>query len=167
MNDHTSEPYKVTVEVNGKKLQMELDTGAAVSIISDHTRQSLFADLPLRKSSLTLKTYTDEKMDIVGQLNARVKYGDQEEKLVLIVVGGQGPSLFGRNWLKYLRLDWRQIASVHKIVSRPEVLNTVIKRHQKLFTDELGTVTPFKAKLQVQPQAVPRFFKPRPVPFAI
>ena len=46
-------------------------------------------------------------------------------------------------------------------------MGALIKRHQQLFADELGTVTPYKAKLQVQPQAVPRFCKPCPVPFAI
>jgi len=53
-------------------------------------------------------------MQVVGQLNVRVKYGSQEEKvaIVLVVVGGNGPSLFGRNWLKYLQLDWGKIASV-------------------------------------------------------
>ena len=165
MTHRASEPYKVPLVVNGKKLLMELDTGAAVSIISDHTRRSLFPDLPLRDSSLTLRTYTEEQMEVVGQLNVRVQYGDQVEKLVLVVVGGNGPSLFGRNWLKYLKLNWSKIASIHS--SRSETLRTLINQHQKLFTEELGTIKPFKAKLLVQPQAVPRFCKPRPVPFAI
>jgi len=165
MTNRASEPFNVPVLVNGKKLTMELDTGAAVSIISDQTRRSLFPDLQLRNSSLVLKTYTDELMQVVGQLNVRVKYGSQEEKLVLVVVGGNGPSLFGRNWFKYLQMDWGKIASVQ--TTRSESVSALIKRHQQLFTSELGTITPYKAKLQVQPQAAPRFCKPRPLPFAI
>ena len=165
MTDRSSEPIRVSVIVNGKELEMEVDTGAAVSIISDQTRRSLFPDLQLRKSSLALKTYTDELMEVVGQLNVQVKYGSQEEKLVLVVIGGSGPSLFGRNWLKYIRLECRKIASIR--TTRSEAVNTLIKQHQQLFTDKLGTVMPYKAKLQVQPQAAPRFFKPRQVPFAI
>ena len=163
--ESTSDPIEVTVLVNRKKLTMEVDMGAAVSIISDQTRRSLFPKQPLRESTLILKTYTEEPMEVVGQLRVRVKYGGQEEKLVLIVVSGSGPSFFGRNWLKYLQLDWRKIASVR--IPRSESVSTLIERHQQLFTDELGTVTPYKAKLQVQPQAAPRFCKPRPVPFAI
>ena len=46
-------------------------------------------------------------MEVVGQLRVRVKYGSQEEKLVLVIIGGNGPSLFGRNWLNYLcTYDW-------------------------------------------------------------
>ena len=159
-------PINVQVLVNGRQLTMEVDTGAAISIISEETRKTLFADQKLREASLVLKTYTGEPMQVVGQLNVRVKYGTQEAKLVLVVVGASnGPSLFGRNWLKYLSLDWSTIAAVQ--TARPTALDTLMKRHQQLFADELGTVEPYKATLQVQPDATPRFFKPRQVPFAI
>ena len=38
---------------------------------------------------------------------------------------------------------------------------------EKRKPDELGSVKPFIASLQIQPDATPRFFKPRPVPYAI
>ena len=119
------------VVIDGKQLAMELDTGAAVSIIYDE--KSLFPDLKLLPSTIILKTYTEESMEVVGQLNVRVKYGDQEAKLVLVVVRGNGPSLLGRNWLKYLRLDWPRIASVRAVHS--QALSTLMQQHQPLFTD--------------------------------
>ena len=36
-----------------------------------------------------------------------------------------------------------------------------------MFKDELGTLKLMKAQLQVQSQAIPKFCKPRPVPFAL
>ncbi len=39
---------EVTVEVEGKLLTMELDTNAAVSIVSDATRRRIFPDVQLR-----------------------------------------------------------------------------------------------------------------------
>ena len=80
---------------------MELDTGAAVSIISEDTRKS---QLKLRKSDIVLRTYTNESMHVTGQLHVHVQYvqyGSQTQPLVLVVVAGHGPSLVGRNWLKY------------------------------------------------------------------
>ena len=112
LNEHSSEPINVTVTINGKQLTMELDTGAAVSIISDHTRRNLFSELKLKESFVVLKTYTEEPMKVVGQLNVQVKYGTKETKFVLVVIAGSGPSLYGRNWLKYLQLDWRKITSI-------------------------------------------------------
>ena len=95
-------------------------------------------------------------------LNVKVQYGDQLEILVFVVVGA---SLFGQNWLKYLRLDWSKIASIHS--ARIDPLNTLMRKHRALFTNELGTVEPYKASLHLRPAATPRFFKPRSVPFDI
>ena len=36
-----------------------------------------------------------------------------------------------------------------------------------MFAEELGTITPYLAKLKVKPDAAPKFFRPCPVPFAL
>ena len=38
--------------------------------------------------------------------SCRVEYSDQEKCLPLLVVAGNGPSLWGSNWLNEVRLDW-------------------------------------------------------------
>ena len=93
-----SNPIMVALWLNGQKLDMEVDTGVSFSVISETTRQRIFSNEPLHPSDLVLKTYTDESMEVRGTLNMRGKYRDQKEKLVLVVVEGNGPSLLGRNW---------------------------------------------------------------------
>ena len=78
-------------------------------------------------------------------------------------MSGDGPSLLGRDWLRHIRLDWEKIGAVREEVS----LGTLLDNHQALFKEGLGTIHPYKAKLQVRPDAQPKFFKPRSVPFAI
>ena len=165
LGEKSSHPIKVSLLANGQALKMEVDTGADISIISDDTRRTLFPTQKVYKSDLVLKTYTDEPIRIIGNLRVRVQYGDQFAKLVLVVVEGSGPSLLGRNWLKYLRLDWSQIAQVH--ATRLKTLNFVLDQHKALFKDGLGTVEPYRATLHVKPDATPKFHKPRPVPLAI
>ena len=165
LDKRSPDPIIVPLQLNGKKLDMEVDTGAALSVISETTRLAVFPEETLHPSKLILKTYTDERMEVTGTLNVRVRYGDQKQKLVLVVVTGDGPSLLGRNWLKYIRLDWSGIFAVR--TARKKTLDTLLKQHEPLFTDELGKVKPFTASLQILPNATPRFFKPRPVPFAI
>ena len=160
----SSNTIEITVDVEGQLLRMEVDTGAAVSIISDKTRQDKFPHLKLWKSRLVLKTYTDEPMHIMGQLNVHVTHNMQMVPLVLVVVAGEGPSLFGRNWLKYIQLDWKRIATVH--IKSPN-LEMLLQKYEDLFNEELGTIQPQKATLHVETDATPRFFRPRPVPFAI
>ena len=105
----TAELIMVPLTLNGQELQMEVDTGAALSIISEATCRSLFPREKLHPTQLILKTYTDDPLEVKGKLHMNVQYGDQGEKLALVVVGGNGPSLLGRNCLKYIRLNWRKI----------------------------------------------------------
>ena len=39
-------------------------------------------------------------------------------------------------------------------------------KYQEVFSDTLGMITPFQAKLSVKNDIQPKFFKPRSVPFA-
>ena len=50
------------VFINGMPVEMEVDTGAAVSLMSESQQKALFPSVPLRNSSLTLKNYTGENM---------------------------------------------------------------------------------------------------------
>ena len=40
-------------------------------------------------------------------------------------------------------------------------------KHKNPFKEELGTIEPHRAVLQVKEDATPKFFKLRPVPFAL
>lgn len=46
--------------------------------------------------------------------------------------------------------------------SEPDGLDALLKRHAPLFKEGLGTVEPYRATLHVNPDATPKFFKPRP-----
>ena len=109
-------PILVTLEVNGANLTMELDTGATLSIISEETYRTLFPTErapSLKTSKAKLKTYTVELIQTLGEIEVTVQYKGQERKLSLLVVTGKGPSLLGRDWLKYLKLDWSQLNHLH------------------------------------------------------
>ena len=95
----------VALQLNRKKLDMEVDTGAALSVISESTRLEIFPEETLHPSNLIMKIYTDQRIEVRGTLNIRVIYNNQKQKLVLVVVAGNGPRLLGRNWLKYICLD--------------------------------------------------------------
>ena len=149
-----SPPIMLTLEVEGRKLPMELDTK--------------FANLPLHKSDISLQSYTKERIPVIGQLNVHVCYGEQKAALVLIVVSGRGPTLFGRNWLRYIHLDvdWKAVHTIELAKKMPKCVD-LLSQHKELFSDGLGKMEPFRTTLRIRPDAHPRFFKPRPVPFAI
>ena len=65
------------------------------SNIVNQVRKAIFPTLQLHGQELHLKAYIEEKIKVIGKLHVIVKYCNQEAKLVLIVVQGQGHILFG------------------------------------------------------------------------
>ena len=157
-----SKPLELNVSIQGKTIAMELDTGAALSLISEDTYQRVFPDMALQESSIKLKSYSGEDIPVLGQVEVLVKCNQQEQNLPLLVVKGNGHSLFGRNWLSCIRLNWDEIHQIHN-----SSLKAVLDRHSVVFQEGLGELKGYKAKITVDPQATPRFCKARPVPYAI
>ena len=151
----------IPLKVNGKDCSMELDTGASVPIMSEEAWEKHFPRIPLEKSQVKLRTYTGETLDVIGQAQVEITYENQTAKVPLQIVKGQGPSLFGRNWLRDIKLNW---GSIKKISND---LDNMLSKHQAVFKDELGTMQGVKAKLFVKPDSRPKFFKPRPVLHAL
>ena len=52
--------------VEGKHLQMELDTGASVSVIPQKFWEEKFSEVKLETSTMVLKTYTGEALQVLG-----------------------------------------------------------------------------------------------------
>ena len=79
---------------------MELDTGATVSIMGKQVFDTLFPELQIHPSSMALKTYTGEPMEVLSEATVSVTYQQQRaQELPLVIVRGTGPTLLGRNWL--------------------------------------------------------------------
>ena len=67
----------------------------------------------MKPTYATLKTYTGEKTKPVGVIPVFVEANKPKQQLNLLIAPGDGPSLFGCDWLAYFRLDWSQLHRVH------------------------------------------------------
>ena len=75
--DH-KEGYHVRRQINGKHTQMELDTGAAVSVISEQEWNQLFTSTQLeRYVGGPLRGYSGQQLEVKGQKEVQVQYGSQ------------------------------------------------------------------------------------------
>ena len=95
VGSQTSPSYEVVVNLNRKPVTMEIDTGAAVSIMSNKTKKALFPSEVLDKPTLNLRTFTSEPILVLGQLTVEVRYGAYVGTHLLYVVKGSGPTLLG------------------------------------------------------------------------
>ena len=105
LRNGASPPITIDLQIDGKDVCMELDTGAAVSIIGEKKPQEMFPNTKLRRSEMVLKTYTSDRIKVVREIDVDVLYQNQSHALVLVVVSGDGPTLFGRNWLEAINLN--------------------------------------------------------------
>ena len=108
-------PLQTTVDVEDHPFMMEIDTGAAVSLINETTYKSQ-SKLPLQSLMVQLRMYTGETISVTGEILVKVQSGRQSHSFPLLIVPGQGPSLLGRNWLLMLQLDWKNIFSFCMII---------------------------------------------------
>lgn len=143
---------------------MELDTGAAVSLMSERTFHKIFKnELELKPSSVILRSYSGHRLEVLGVVDLTITHHAQTARLPLVVVTGDGPSLLGRNWLQLIKLDWGSI----KTIQSNSALAGVIKKHTPLFRSKLGKLQGMEAKVYIPADAKPRFFKPRPISYAL
>ena len=157
-------PIPVTVMANGQTSKMELDTGAAVSLISEDTYKAKFKDsVTLRSSDITLISHFVHILIVMRTADLVVTYKDQKSTLPLAMVAWQGPSLLGSNWLKSIQLDWSSIKNVQVKVS----FDKLVKKHPKLFCCGLGKIIGVTGKIHVPDQVQPKYFKPRPLAYAL
>ena len=163
-----TDPIKVTVQASGINLEMEVDTGAASSIISAATYRQLWPKdqaPPLRPTEKRLCTYTRVSLEVKGAITVSVHYQGQTAELELVVVAGAGPSLLGQDWLWEIRLDWQRLNQIRS--TDIKTLQSLLEQHSDVFKDELGLVEAAPAKIHVDTSVQPRFCKPRTVPYAL
>ena len=157
-----TKPLKKVVNINGKEVEMEIDTEASVSVMT-HTEYkrlwSLKNRLPLHAAGTKLKKYTGGTIKIYGTCEVVVNHQGDEEKLPLVIVESERPNLLRRDWLIKLKLDW------HMITLPSLDLTTLIAKY--ILQNKLGTIKGVSARIVVEETATPTFCGPRPVPFAL
>ena len=97
-----------------------------------------------------------------------MKYEKQEVELRTLVVEGCGPNLLGRDWLRVLTLNWKELFKMQMDKSNQESpLGRLIVKYSEVFEEGLGTFKGPKVKIHVDPEARPKFLKARPLPYAM
>ena len=147
-------PYTEEVSLDGVLTEMEVDTGASLSVISEETLASVRKGpcFLLRKSTKKLKTYTGEEIPMLGVYTFSDSYKNADpRKLDIVVVKGNGPSFLGRDWLKETQLDWPEIFQLKASTTEDAELAHTRREFSDVFEDTRGTVKGTKATIFVGP----------------
>ena len=117
------------------------------------------------------RTYTGEMLRVCGCINVTVFYRGQKEQLSLQVVQGVRSTLLGRDWLKRIKLSWKELnlkeLNYVNSVFQTSNLQSVLNDYSDVFKDELVLMHDIKISLQVVPGAQPLYHRPCPIPYAM
>ena len=147
------------VTLNNVPLQMELDTGASVSVLNKDTYKSIRQQsylAPVANPVNELRSYTGHGIPVLSTMKVKVRYGDKEQVLPVHVVKGGGPNLMGRDWLSHLGVNLKDVHCVEP--SSP--LGKVLDKFGDVFKEELGCVKDVKVKLVVHDRPSLSFSSP-------
>ena len=89
------DPYHVEMDINGTSTRMEIDTGAAMTILSEDTFRQVEKGQEvsrLKPTKARLRTYTGKEINVMGEVQLPVEYGSSKHNLSALVVHGKGPS---------------------------------------------------------------------------
>ena len=79
--------FMITLWVNNKSIQFEIDTGSGVTIISAKLYNTLFKKTPLVFTNVILKTYSGEQLKVLGKHAVDIKHnGAVYDQLSIYVV---------------------------------------------------------------------------------
>ena len=151
-----------SVSINGRDINMMVDTGSPVSIVS---KDVMIPGMRISKSLLKLKSFTGHQIALLGESDVTVKMGKCEQRLRLVVADMSGHrALMGRDWIAALKVSVPGSGEV-KVVEQMQ-LKSVLEKHKEVFKEGLGHIS-IKAHLTLKPDARPVFRKARPVPHAL
>ncbi|XP_048485458.1 uncharacterized protein K02A2.6-like isoform X2 [Plutella xylostella] len=165
----TYPPITVCVDINSNTFNMELDSGSAISVISELFYTKNFPTVVLNESLIKICVYNGHKIKPLGYFTARITYEDKCEEIKLYVIKNGGPPLLGRDFLSKFSLQFTT-ARNNNIEINDDYENDakqIATEFSDLWKDELGTFNKFKVTLRLKDNVQPKFFKPRNVPFAL
>ena len=110
--------------LDGRQDVMELDMGAAVSVMYQCSYQEYIGSKPIESTTKCLSVYGGALLTVLDKSMVYVRQVDSEAELPLIIVKGGGLSLLGQDWLERLCLVWK---AVHKLFKC--TLDHVLQKH--------------------------------------
>ena len=133
-----------------------------VTLISETTYQEKLSHYKLTNTTIPIKTYANESLNVLGNVRVTFSGTVQYNKNMLTnfplnVIAGDGANLLGCNCLSEVKLYWailfnpckENLNNVSKTDDIREKLENLVKNYSEIFSNALGTITGVKAKANI------------------
>ena len=164
-----SDKFWVAPKINGCEIDFEIDTGAAVSLLPRSTFDQNFKNARLLPTDKILRTYTNDVIPTSGMWKCNVEIHGQRRRLTLYVTETGTNALFGRDWLRALKLNWAEIKAINSATSTStkQLLQNTLQQFAAVFEPGFGNFIGTNAKFYLRENAKPAFAKARNVPYSL
>ena len=165
VNGKKVDPILVSVILDKVSVVMELNTGAACTLMSKSMYEQLWpvvSEPPMLYSSgAKLRVYGGSRLKVSGEIVVTARIGNSPKSCSakIIIVDGEGPCLLGRDLIQSIGL----CSNIHK-VSRAI---TFKEEFPELFSEGLGCYRGKEFTIEVDPTVPPKFCKARTVPYTM
>lgn len=157
-------PIMISLKIENKNCSMELDTGGAVSVMSIRNFRKI-SNKKIQPTNIIFRTYKGDSLIPMGYVTVKVEYKNQNLTLNLYIVKENLDTIFGREWLHKINLDWYDLKAVR--TSSKGNLNKLLEEYKELFDNKMGKIKNFEIQLKLKQGVKPIFRRFRNVPFAL
>lgn len=164
-------PQIISVLVEGKPVNLELDTGSEVSTLTVSDQLKLFPSKTIEKTNITFKNFDQSLSRPLGMIkNVNVEWNNSIKQVDVYIVSNDKPRIFGRNWLQLfdqwpLELN-RKVCDL-KINQICDPVKTIKDKFMEVFSPGWGDFKGESISLKLKADAKPKFLPVRQVPFAL
>jgi transposase InsO family protein len=162
----------VNAMINNKQIKMVYDPGAMFTVISESIWQKI--GKPQLRPVPKLEAYTHVEIETLGVTEVVVQAFSQKHKLQVTVIKHEDVPLFGFDWCTAFKLPMPTGVQIRHVANKPETdvqpdwkANSIVNEYSDVFSSEPGTIKGHVAHVHIAPNATPRAFPARPVPFPL
>lgn len=161
-----SDVYTLLVEINGTSLEIACDTGAPCTLIPLSWTKKLNITEKLNRCEIPYTDYGGNFISLLGECDVRMKYRGMTKKVRIVVSDSKNPPLLGRSFLRAFGFELLQVNMIDEQPKYAVVAEQIKNEFSDIFDGKLGAYKLGAISLPIDPKAEPKFFKPRPIPFA-
>ena len=151
--------FKIDVEINGKLVEMIIDTGCARTLLQKRWFIDNI-DSPLKQTNAKFSAFEGGELNCLGTFEANVKCKNQEIVEPVFVIDLDGPPLLARSAIQALNL-----VKIHAVGDAPSnERECILQEYAEVLKEELGVFKSYEYDIKVNKEVPPKVRRQRPVP---
>ncbi|XP_029157207.1 uncharacterized protein K02A2.6-like [Nylanderia fulva] len=166
--------YSVSLQIEDKKIDFDVDSRAAVTLVSQPWLKLNFPKAKILKTELKLRSYCKKNFVPMGFVKVKVKDVDTWKYLNMYVIEYNRQPLLGREWINQLtsfnkfKESLEEVQSLHLVEqSCNDRLKNLLEKYANVTSENFEPIKKIKAQLNLKPNSQPVFLRSRQVPFQI